>query len=537
MPTDQPAAVESITTPQSPEELAARNLLQKLSKGDWQQAAAMFSESPTNPTTPDSVKELWELFENIAGKFKHISSATVEKLSPGAVVHLTCTFENTEKIIRVLLNENNEVEVLYYAPSAPLLERRTRSLIEKAFDNDYTGASEFFDSDMREALTHTKFLAIWVSLRLEAGAFETIEKVELKQHEEFWISLATTKFAKKRIIIKVVYNSRDQVSGLFFLPTETPWEPPNYAKMGDIAEEDAAVGENPALPGTLTLPVGDSTAGTAIPGVVLIHGSGPADRDETVGGTKVFKDIAAGLATRGIAVLRYDKRTLYAPSGVVTEKEEVLDGASAAIKLLRAHPRVDSNRIFVLGHSQGGNLAPRIAKENPGVAGIITLAGQTRPIAELFLEQTLHFVALEPLNPALLVQVAKARQFKKQCENPDLRPDDVLEAPGGGEITGAYFLYQRGYDAPATALSLGIPVLVLQGERDYQVTMKDFDGWKRGLNQSSVATFITYPSLNHLLVSGKGKSTPVEYEQIGHVDEKVVSDIANWVLSVPRRVP
>ena len=90
-------------------------------------------------------------------------------------------------------------------------------------------------------------------------------------------------------------------------------------------------------------------------------------------------------------------------------------------------------------------------------------------------------------------------------------------------------MYKRGYDAPTVAQTLSCRMLVLQGERDYQVTMKDFAGWRRTLADKAGATLKTYPSLNHLGVSGSGTPGPAEYQPPGHVDEAVVDDIAKWI--------
>src|SRR5262249_57372826 len=116
------------------------------------------------------------------------------------------------------------------------------------------------------------------------------------------------------------------------------------------------------------------------PGVGLAHGSGPNDRDETIAQNKPFKDLALGLASRGIAVLRYDKRTKVYPAKMaglagLTVKDEVVDDAIAAASMLRSQPRIDPARVFVLGHSLGGMLVPRIAAADAKLAGVIVMAG------------------------------------------------------------------------------------------------------------------------------------------------------------------
>lgn len=113
-------------------------------------------------------------------------------------------------------------------------------------------------------------------------------------------------------------------------------------------------------------------------------------------GTKVFRDLAFGLATRGIAVLRYDKRSLVAPGGIVTQKEEVLDGALDAIHLLRNTQGIDRARVVVVGHSQGGALAPRIAQLDGSLAGIAILAGPSRPLQETLIAQVAYLRSQVP---------------------------------------------------------------------------------------------------------------------------------------------
>jgi dienelactone hydrolase len=360
---------------------------------------------------------------------------------------------------------------------------------------------------------------------------KSVGKVTVEPEGELSSVLAAAQFEKTSLTVKIVFDAHDEIVGLFFLPPEVPWTAPAYANESTTEESAVQVGTTPALPGTLTMP----RQGPSLPAVILVHGSGPNDRDESVGGVKVFKDLALGLAARGVAVLRYEKRSRQSPSGIETEKEEVFDGAHDAIELLRRRPRVDPKRIFVLGHSQGAGLAPRIAKANPGVAGMIVLAGPTRSVGDGVIDQLSHLATIHPDDAELRKKIEQAREFKRRVEDPNLQPGDDVHFPTGGVIPGAYFLFQRGYDPVATARSLGLPIFVLQGERDYQVTMKDLDGWKKGLLGARFATIKTYAGLNHLFVHGTGTPRPEEYEAPGHVDQNVVTDIASWIAKTPGR--
>lgn len=287
-------------------------------------------------------------------------------------------------------------------------ETRMRDVIEGAAANDYDRATASFGTIMKSAMPAEKFRELWAALEGKMGKFQAIEKIERQGPSE----QATSRFERESVILQVSFDEHDEVIGFHLLPVVAPWTPPPYAKSALYDEKEVAVGSIP-LPGTLTMP--KTTVRAA---VVLVHGSGPSDRDETVEAIKPFKDLALGLASRGVAVLRYVKRTKQSPTGVVTQKEEVLDGARDAIALLSSTPGIDPNKIYVIGHSQGGNLAPRIAKENPKLAGIVVLAGPTRTLQDLLIDQFRY------LAPA---KVTDAERFKQIVQDPKLAADQKVE--------------------------------------------------------------------------------------------------------------
>ena len=149
------------------------------------------------------------------------------------------------------------------------------------------------------------------------------------------------------------------------------------------------VGTKYPLNGMLTIP--DET-NRLLPAVVLVHGSGPSNMDGNVGNNYPFKDLAEGLAERGIAVLRYDKRTFVYGKEMrndtgVSVKEETIEDAILAANFLRKDSRIDGNKIFIIGHSMGGMLAPRIDAEGGNFAGIIIMAGSPRKLEEIIMSQ------------------------------------------------------------------------------------------------------------------------------------------------------
>lgn len=305
------------------------------------------------------------------------------------------------------------------------------------------------------------------------------------------------------------------------------------AQGGGFVERDTAVVTGKIrLPATLTFPSG---AGRS-PGVVLVHGSGPNDRDETVGANKPFRDLAHGLAERGIVVLRYDKRSKVAPLSFMgrtfTVDEEVVDDALSAAALLRSLPEVDSSRVVVLGHSLGGLLAPRIGERDSALAGLVILAGATRPLTDMMEEQIAYMrglpgadtAAIDKAVEGLAPTIAAVRALTPADSG---SPTLLLGAPA------AYWLDLAAYRPVYVAARLRMPILILQGGRDYQVTMVDFETWRDGLAGNTSVEFREYPSLNHLFIAGTGEPNPAEYSVGGTVDPQVISDIATWIQDLP----
>jgi dienelactone hydrolase len=325
-----------------------------------------------------------------------------------------------------------------------------------------------------------------------------------------------------------------QVAGAEAAQPRQEWQPPGYADPAALAEEDVTVGDGPlAVPGTLTQPA-DQGDGAA---VVLLAGSGPQDRDETIGRNKPLKDLAWGLATKGIATLRFDKVTFAHPAEVAkaagfTVNDEYLHHALAAVELLRHRPGIDPARIFVLGHSLGGTVAPRVAAADPAIAGLVIFAGGAQPLHWSAVRQFRHLASLDQATAAASQQLIDTVTRQAQAvDSPGLSsatPDADL--PFG--VPASYWLDLRGYDPAATAATLGKPMLILQGGRDYQVTVDDdLARWRTALAGRPGVTIRVHDADNHLFFAGSGPSKPAEYEPAQHVEPAVVADIAEWLQS------
>ncbi|CCY02521.1 putative uncharacterized protein [Prevotella sp. CAG:924] len=287
------------------------------------------------------------------------------------------------------------------------------------------------------------------------------------------------------------------------------------------------------LPGTLTLPRVEK--GRKVPCVILVHGSGPNDRDETIGPNKPFRDLAWLLAQRGIAVIRYDKRTkVYGNNSVPKGRKldmdtETCDDALSAVRLAATLPEIARDSIFVLGHSQGGMMAPRIAQRSKDVAGIIILAGLARRFEDAIMQQSEYIASLTgTVSPQVRAQLDELqRQVANVKQLGTTAFNDSIPLPLG--LPKEYWEFLRTYDAAKTASALSCPILVLQGGRDYQVTMDDHRLWTMTLAIKPHAQLKVYPKLNHILQEGDGKSTPTEYNEARPVPAYVAEDIAGFI--------
>lgn len=292
------------------------------------------------------------------------------------------------------------------------------------------------------------------------------------------------------------------------------------------------------IKGTLSYP---SSLEDKIPGVVLVHGSGSHDRDETVFLNKPFRDIAHYLSSKGIAVLRYDKRTFtYKINRSVQEfkditiKEEVIDDAVNAVKSLSSLSYIQKDEIYVIGHSLGAWCTPLIADILPSIKGVCLMAGNARPIDVIITEQMEYQFRLH-VNQLLIVsdEIIETKKneinaYFDKIKNDEIKDDEIL---AGFPVYPAYWKYWLTTDPIGAIKNYKNKVLVLQGENDCQISMEDFRIWKNTLKRYKKKNYktVSFPKLNHFFMRYEGKSTGKEYLKEGHVDKKVLKALENWI--------
>jgi len=306
-----------------------------------------------------------------------------------------------------------------------------------------------------------------------------------------------------------------------------------------MIRENIVIGKGSSYPlnGMLTLP---DDISAPVPAVVLVHGSGSNNMDEKVGSLTPFKDLADGLAKYGIASIRYDKRSFahgfkMLKEKNITVKSETIDDAVLAAQLLKCDSRIDSDNVFIIGHSMGAMLAPRIDSEGGDFKGLVLMAGTLRTLDEVLISQTEEMLLLtKGLSRRILN--SQINKLKKSFENIESMSDEEAQkVKMGGGTTLYYFKELRNHPAEKYLMNLNKPVLIMQGDKDFQVKADiDFEGYKTLLADKQNVTFKLYENLNHCLVPAIYASidkAKKEYAVERHINDNVIEDIAYWILS------
>lgn len=401
------------------------------------------------------------------------------------------------------------------------------TVLDHAQAGRFNEICEMFAPELREHVAPDTLRASWDAAAVPLGRITEIGTEAHGQGPGVLMSRTPVQFEHGTLNITIVTTGEWIVGIQLDQPKNDAWASPPYAENHPFTEEDITLsGDGRTVPGTLTLPA-SATPATPEAAVILLSGSGPHDRDETIGVNKPFKDLAWGLAGRGIAVLRAEKVTYThgkeLPSSF-TLYDEYLPHARAAIALVRK--RLPEAAVFVAGHSLGGTIAPRVAHETP-VDGVILLAAGAQPMHWAAVRQMRYLATVQPLpHSAIDTLAAQAARI-----DGDLTLDTpASELPFG--TPAAYWLSVRDYHPVAEAARLTVPMLLVNGGRDYQVTVADdLARWRDGLAGRPNVTIEVFAPGNHMLATGEGPALPAEYQTPHHVAPEIIDVIARWILA------
>ena len=314
------------------------------------------------------------------------------------------------------------------------------------------------------------------------------------------------------ILVPATKTSMDQqvASGV---PTPLPTALPHFS-----SEDVTFASRNGTeLAGTLTVP---DNATAAMSAVVLVHGSGPVDRDERVGPNPIFLELSNALSNHGFVVLRYDKRGIGKSGGDArtATRDDLLDDARAAIAYVRALHNVDPKRVFVLGHSEGGELAPSLAASGAPLRGIALMAPPAIPLDQILIQQTSRGLTGAAKTKAIADEQKQIAMVKAGTANPF----------GAGPWLRSSFRI----DPAEVIKKVPCPILILQGGKDFQVLAKDLP---RLVNAARSAhrdvTVRVFPNDDHLFITVPDGQTaaPAEYFAPHRVDPAMISALLAWL--------
>lgn len=400
-------------------------------------------------------------------------------------------------------------------------------------DND--ALYEQFDPTMQSAISRATFDLIWPQLADQCGAFKAYYgSTEVAEVSGYTVLTQLIDMTDMDLKCTMSLDSDGRIAGLYFAFDEVP--EPTVAPPAKVKEEKVSIGQNPwKLPGTLLIPESDRP----VPAVVLVQGSGSTNRDEHIYAVRPFRDIANALSAQGIAVLRYDKRTytykekfssaIYLRT--LTVEEEVIQDAIFAGQLLVEDARIDSERIYILGHSLGAMLAPRIVSESGDLFhGMILAAGTNKSFLEVLLRQAQDSDTITEGQRAKLIEDGEAIYGMTTAE-------EAKEAKFNGLYAYYYWEMLQHPTAAEFLMELQRPTLIINGSRDIQVLeWEGHDVWEQVLDMDAPWLTTYWTDVNHMLmrpqVSSNVWGTVGEYKVDCTVAEDITDLMAAFILNM-----
>ncbi|PYH95977.1 alpha/beta-hydrolase [Aspergillus ellipticus CBS 707.79] len=434
------------------------------------------------------------------------------------------------------------------------LQTKTTLAITALETENWPALQQLFLPILRLLLTETLLRKSWSLVRTIYGPLESIGPATYANYYLIQTATAPLHFKHTTVSLVLQWIPTGHLIGLRAILSAQTWTPPAYSNPQAFTAVNLTLGRGFAnkVSGILTLPNPNPDPNPNLtptyppkakpraptPCIILLPGSGPTDRDSTISALKPFKDIAHGIATAGVAVVRFDKITyahrlwlgVLRRGRTMTMTDEYVHHVLDAVRQVRG--RGDIGEVFLLGHSLGAWPAGKIAaSEAVGFAGCVLMGCPAEMVYWCAVRQMRYLAGVNGEDQVRVEEEVRALERKARRADALVVGEEVSagELPFG--VGARYWLESREFHPLGYARELaGKPVLVLQGGRDYQVTVEDdYRRLREGLGGYASVEFRVYEELNHLFVAGEGLSTPAEYGKGGNVDGRVVEDIVAWV--------
>lgn len=348
------------------------------------------------------------------------------------------------------------------------------------------------------------------------GEFKEGKDEKFEYIENTFVLSSEDRFDYRMVTSIIELDKSGSLNNAYFMLKEPICEDNvDFKEESFILENDGA-----KMYGALTIPK-DFTSKKV---VFMMQGSGPQDMDETVGisGNKPFKDLAHGLAKHGIATLRIDKRYVNNAPKDYTVDEEVLSDAKLAIEELKKDSRFDD--VYVLGHSLGAMLAPRVAKDE-GLKKVAMLSASTMKFTDIIYTQQMEYLDSGEVNKSVAeFQKKEITKFKEQVDN-------MTEKTKGNFFSmPASYVYSVNQVNPVEDIKASdFDVFMGHGSKDFQVKKDELEKFKKALGDRGLVIYNLYEGLNHLMMPEDSDEFSVEiYDKPNHVSQLVIDDLAEF---------
>ena len=416
------------------------------------------------------------------------------------------------------------------------IARTGSAYLESLFSGEYEKAYAVYQHDetMTKAINPDSYKTFFDDMYSKYGPFDRFIGAETRFQGDYGFYTTGVILEKTSLNANVVFDKKGLIAGFNFTPF-TFDEDVNPEKPTGLVEIDVEFGlKDWPLRGKITVPSTDGE--NPLPGkhpvLILVHGSGPNDMNETVGLNEPFKDIAHYMAERGVSVLRYDKRTFTYGAQMallkdLTVYDETIDDAVEAVDYAKTLDYIDSDNIFVMGHSLGGYLIPRIAELTPDAKGYIIAAGIFSSLGEIIPYQLEYLAMID--GEVTEEEQTYIDEMTLQAEK-SLDPDSIGENEAVLGAFKAYWADLANYDPVAMARQIDKPVYVFQGDRDYQVPISEFEIMNNAVSDKDNYTLQIWSGLNHLMMLGEGTPSPEEYYVKNEVYPPLLDYIINFIL-------
>lgn len=399
--------------------------------------------------------------------------------------------------------------------------------------------------DVRTAMSVDAVSSIWPQLEALGGAYiGLLDDAKQTETQGYIVHTRTLHFKQSYFQCQVTMDEHGTIWGLWFAPVTFSFTGKEQSS-DNFTEEEVTIGHEPwTLPGTLTLPADPDGP---VPAVVLVHGTGVTDRDETIGSIKPFRDLAEMLAEKGIATIRYDKRTyVYGAEIAALEdyatfsvEDEFIQDALAAADALKQDARIDPERIYVLGHSMGGMLAPRIVYESDGAfCGMILACATDKSIIDVIFRQNEDAVANSNMTAEYAAeQYAMLETVRQQtAELMAMSAEEVTKYTLFNAPAFYYWELDKCPKASEYMTHLAVPTLIINGSRDFQVTPEEGkETWESVLDLSAPWLTTLWADVNHMMMAPEVDEaiagTQLEYSVECRVEQEIINGIASFILN------